>query len=85
MTIDLVRVQAKDTSSVIKKIAYNYALSTLTVTFHDDSVYVYSDVPAETYRLLECAASVGQAFWASVRGQYPSIKVQAGVKKQEQT
>lgn len=48
----------------------------VTVGFHNGSVYSYSGVPASLFNQLVEAESVGGFFNESIKGEYPSTKLQ---------
>ena len=49
--------------------------SDLKVKFHNESVYLYREVPVQVYELLLESESVGKAFRQHVLGQYTEHKI----------
>jgi hypothetical protein len=52
-------------------------MGTLQVRFSSGSEYTYEDVPAQVAQELFEAESVGQAFFATIRNKYTTIKLEA--------
>ncbi len=62
-------------SSVISKISYDPASSTLRITFVSGSIYDYQNVPLNIYQSIKQAPSKGIYFNQFVKGTYPFIKI----------
>lgn len=64
-------------SSNIATVAYDARSRRLYVEFQNGGVYAYDGVASGVYRGLLSAESVGGFFIATIRGRYPSSKVEA--------
>lgn len=58
------------TSSNIKAVGYDPSTNVLEVEFSSGTIYQYADVPAQVYKDLMEAESVGRYFAANVRNVY---------------
>lgn len=65
------------TSEAIARLAYDAAQCVLIVHFQSDNYYAYEDVPADVYRALLKANSIGGFFHASIREQYSNVQISA--------
>lgn len=63
------------TSSMISSVGYDAESKILEVEFKGGAVYRYDGVSPETYRALMDAESIGKQFTATIKGQYPSVKL----------
>lgn len=62
-------------SSSLEKVGYDPANKTLRVVFRENGdVYVYSDVPAETYEALMQAESKGRYLVENIKNTYSFVK-----------
>lgn len=59
-----------DRSSVIDRIAYDAASTTLRISFHDTGDYLYFDVPAELFDRFRGASSAGSFFNEYIKDRY---------------
>ncbi|MBI5112050.1 MAG: KTSC domain-containing protein [Rhodovulum sp.] len=59
-------------SSAIARVRYDNQRRELTVVFRSGRVYVYADVPEETYAALLGADSKGAFFNAAIRDVFPT-------------
>jgi hypothetical protein len=57
----------------IQRLRYDSNLAELEVLFRDSSTAVYAKVPAEVYRQMQSASSVGKFFHHVIRVHYPQI------------
>jgi len=64
------RAAAIDRSSVIDRIAYDTASTTLRISFRDTGDYLYFDVPADLFDRFHGAESAGSFFNEFIRGRY---------------
>jgi len=64
-------------SSFINHISWDSDYLTLSVRFVSGTVWMYHDVPENTYRSLLKAKSVGAYFNKNIRDSYPSEKYSA--------
>ena len=62
---------AKISSSVISRIAYDEADSTLSIWFRETGRYVYSNVPDAIYEGLRRAPSAGRYFNECIKRRFP--------------
>lgn len=62
---------AKISSSVISRIAYDEADSTLSIWFRETGRYVYSNVPDAIYEDLRRAPSAGRYFNECIKRRFP--------------
>ncbi len=62
-------------SSDLRSAEYDAAGATLTIVFHDGSVYEYYGVPHSEYAGLLNASSHGQYFHAHIKGRYRYRKI----------
>ena len=58
-------------SSAISRISYDEDARQLRIWFRESGMYVYSDIPPETYREFETASSGGRFFCEQIRGRFP--------------
>lgn len=63
-------------SSAIDRVRYDAQRRELAVTFRSGRVYVYADVPEETYAALLAADSKGAFFNAAIRDVFPTRRQQ---------
>lgn len=68
----------KSESSLIEKIFYDEITSLLFVEFKKGGVYVYCNVPKETYDDLIYSDSLGQSFARNIKNNFPVGKL--GIK-----
>jgi hypothetical protein len=61
----------KLSSSVIARVAYDEAESTLSIWFRETGRYVYSDVPRAIYDGLRKAPSAGRYFNECIKRRFP--------------
>ncbi|MTW17474.1 KTSC domain-containing protein [Rhodoplanes serenus] len=59
-------------SSAIARVRYDNQRRELTLVFRSGRVYVYADVPEETYAALLAADSKGAFFNAAIRDIFPT-------------
>jgi hypothetical protein len=71
------------TSSNIKSIGYDPSTNVLEVEFSSGTVYQYADVPAQVYKDMSEADSVGRYFAANVRNVFAAHRMPD--KKPEQS
>ena len=64
------RAVAIDRSSVIDRIAYDEASTTLRISFRDTGDYLYFDVPAELFDRFHGADSAGSFFNEHIKDRY---------------
>lgn len=57
-------------SSQLKEVEYDTETSILTVTFMQDKKYEYKDVPADVFRELIEADSIGSYFNKNIKSKY---------------
>jgi hypothetical protein len=60
-------------SSNLKSVGYN--AGTLEVEFANGAVWSYANVPAETYKAMTEAPSIGSFFSTTIRGRFEATKV----------
>jgi hypothetical protein len=58
------------TSTQLKEIEYDTETLDLSITFNNDKVYIYSNVPANVFRGLIEADSVVKYFMANIKNNY---------------
>jgi hypothetical protein len=62
---------ARLASSMIDRIAYDEAATTLSIWFRDTGRYVYSEVPRAVYDGLKRAPSAGRYFNQGIKRRFP--------------
>jgi len=61
----------KLSSSAISRVAYNEDARELRIWFRESGMYVYSDIPPETYCEFETTSSGGRLYCERIRGRFP--------------
>ena len=62
-------------STVISKINYDAATSTLRITFVSGMIYDYKNVPEEIYHALKTSGAKGIYLNQHIKGKYPFEKI----------
>lgn len=62
-------------SAIVKAYGYDMATNTLSIRFPDGAVYLYSNVPQDTYDEFCAAESKGKAFASLIRGKFGHVPV----------
>ena len=62
-------------SSNINDVSYDERSQTMSITFHDGSIYNYFNVPEGVYMRLVNASSVGGYFAIYIKGRFTSSRV----------
>lgn len=62
-------------SSVVKRVGYDFATSTLHVELDSGRTYEYLNVPANVYGRFMAAASMGKFFNLEIKGKYNSREI----------
>lgn len=62
-------------SSNINDVSYDERSQTMSITFHDGSIYNYFNVPEGVYMRLVNASSVGGYFAAFIKNSFSSTRV----------
>ncbi|HSM96840.1 MAG TPA: KTSC domain-containing protein [Rhizomicrobium sp.] len=57
-------------SAVIQSYSYNAETKELSILFRSDGLYVYEDVPPDTFDALNAAYSKGEYFQSRIRSKY---------------
>lgn len=57
-------------SSMFKQLGYSEQQQLLLVRFNNDTLYAYTDVPAELWDALQAADSMGQFFARNIRTKF---------------
>lgn len=68
-------------SSHLDRHDYDPNTLTLTIQFHDGSIYQYAGVPQTVYDTFQQNGGAGTFFWTKIRGQYQTTKIVGPEKK----
>jgi len=74
-TIDGKIIEVNIASSNLKKAKYDTEKKELTITFMNNSIYVYNDVPWEIFVRLRLAESQGKYFNENIAKKYTYKKI----------